>query len=59
MRTDSKGIGVGTRNWIDSARDSDYWEAIVNTAVNFRILCAMELVSSSKIRSFLVQVPFT
>ena len=25
IRTDLKGIGINTRNWIDSAQDRDYW----------------------------------
>ena len=32
-----KEIGFNMRNWIDSAQDSDYWRAIVNTASNLRI----------------------
>ena len=31
-------IGVGAGNWVDSAQDMDYWRALVNAALNFRIL---------------------
>ena len=31
---DLKGIGVDTKNWVDSARDNDYWRALVNAALN-------------------------
>ena len=29
---------VNTRNWIDSAQDRDYWSALMNVALKFRIL---------------------
>ena len=28
---------IDTRNWIDSARDMDYWRALVNAALNLRV----------------------
>ena len=34
---DLKEIGVNTSNWIDSARDRDYWRALENTALNLRV----------------------
>ena len=30
IRRDLKGIGINTRNWIDSIEDRDYWRALVN-----------------------------
>ena len=35
---DLKVIRINTRNWVDSARDRDYWRALVNAALNFRVL---------------------
>ena len=35
MDLEEKGINVG--NWVDSAKDSDYWIALVNVALNLRI----------------------
>ena len=29
---DIKEIGVSTRNWIDSAKDRDYWRTFVNAS---------------------------
>ena len=34
---DLKGIGVNMRNWFDSARDRDYWRAILDAALNLRV----------------------
>ena len=31
---DLKEIGITTRNWVDSALDRDYCEALVNAALN-------------------------
>ena len=33
-----KETGVNSRNWVDSAQDSDYWTALVNEALNLRVL---------------------
>ena len=30
IRMDLKEIGINTRNWVDSAQDTDYWRALVN-----------------------------
>jgi hypothetical protein len=35
---DLKEIGINMRNWIDSAQDRDYWIALVNAALNLRVL---------------------
>ena len=37
IRMDLKEIGINTRNWVDSAQVSDYWRALVNTALNLRV----------------------
>ena len=37
IRMDLKEMGINSRNWVDSARDRDYWRAFVNAALNFRI----------------------
>ena len=29
-----KYVGINTRNWFDSAKDRDYWRALVNMALN-------------------------
>jgi hypothetical protein len=34
IRMDLKGMGVKTRNWIDSAQNRDYWRALVNATLN-------------------------
>jgi hypothetical protein len=31
-----KGIVINTKHWVDSAQDSDYWRALVNTALKLR-----------------------
>ena len=37
IRIDLKGIGINTKNWIDSAQHRDYWRALVNAALNLRV----------------------
>ena len=37
IRMDLKGIGISTRNWVDSAQDRDYWRILVNAALNLRV----------------------
>ena len=44
---DLKEIDVNTRNWVDSAEDSDYWRALVNAALNLQVQNPMELISSN------------
>ena len=44
---DLKEIGINMGNWVDSAEDEDYWIALANAALNFRIPYAMELVTYS------------
>ena len=38
IRMDLKEIGINTRNWVDSAQDRYYWRALVNAALNLRVL---------------------
>ena len=35
---DLKQIGIDVRNWVDSAQDRDYLRALVNVALNIRVL---------------------
>ena len=37
IRMDLKEIGVNTRNWVDSAKDWDYWKALLNARLTLRI----------------------
>ena len=37
IRMDFEEIGINAGNWVDSARDRDYWRALVNAALNFRV----------------------
>ena len=34
IRENFKGVGINTRNWIDSTQDRDYWRALVIAALN-------------------------
>ena len=34
IRMDLKEIGIDMRIWVDSAKDGDYWRALVNMALN-------------------------
>ena len=34
---DLKGIGINTRNWVDSAQDEDYRRGLVNAALNLQV----------------------
>jgi hypothetical protein len=40
---DLKEVSESTKNWVDSARDKDYWRALLKTVLNLRILKAKEL----------------
>ena len=40
-----KEIFIDTRNWVDSAKDRNYWRVLVKAALNLRVRKAMELVN--------------
>ena len=44
---DLEEIGINAGNWVDSALDRDYWRALVNAALDLRVLQAIELLSQS------------
>ena len=37
IRMDLEEISDNAGNWVDSAQDRDYWIALVNAALNFRV----------------------
>ena len=37
IRMNLKEIGIHTRNWVNSARDRDYWIALVNATFNLQV----------------------
>ena len=37
IRMDLEEIGINTGNWVDSAQDTDYWRAIVNSTLNLGV----------------------
>ena len=37
IRMDLKEVGINTRNWIGSPQYRDYWRALLNAALNFRV----------------------
>ena len=45
IRMDLEEIGINAGNWVNSAQNRDYWRALVNAALNFRVPYVMELVS--------------
>ena len=38
IRMDLEEIGINVGNRVDSAQDMDYWRALVNAALNLRVL---------------------
>ena len=44
IRMDLEYMGINAGNWVDSAQDRDYWRALVNVALNLRVLLALGLV---------------
>ena len=38
IRMDLKEIGINAGNWVGSALDGDYWRALVNVALNLRVI---------------------
>ena len=37
IRMDLEEIGISAGNWVDLAQDREYWRALVNAALNFRV----------------------
>ena len=37
IRMDLEEISINAGNWVDSAQDGDYWRALMNSALNFRV----------------------
>ena len=37
IRIDLEEIGINAGNWVDSAQNRNYWRALVNAALNFRV----------------------
>ena len=37
IKMNLKEIGINTRNWVDSAQDSDDWRSLVNVRLNLRV----------------------
>jgi hypothetical protein len=45
IRMDLREIGLGSVYWIQLAQDRDRWRAVVNTAMNLRVLAPRSLVT--------------
>ena len=37
IRMDFEEIGINAGNWVGSAQDRDYWRALVNAALKYRV----------------------
>ena len=37
IRMNLEEIGINAGTWVDSTQDRDYWRALVNAALNFRV----------------------
>ena len=38
IRMELEEVGINACNWVNSAHDRDYWRALVNAALKFRVL---------------------
>ena len=38
IRMDLEEIGINAGNWVDLGQDRNYWRALVNAALNLRVL---------------------
>ena len=56
IRMDLEEIGISAGNWVDSAQDRVYLRALVNAALNLRVLEAMELAIKDIIAFFILVV---
>ena len=37
IKINLKEIGIHTRNWVDSGKNRNFWRALVNAVLNFRV----------------------
>ena len=57
IRIDLREMGINVGNWVDSAQDMDYWEALVKVALNFwfhkpqGLLISMDLMQTFILRN--------
>jgi hypothetical protein len=43
IRIDLEEMVINAGNWVDSAKDRNYWRALVNGALNLRVPYSIEL----------------
>ena len=43
IKLDLNEVSESTKNWLDSARDKDYWRALLKTVLNLQVVKAKEL----------------
>ena len=48
IRMDLEEIGINAGNWVDLAKDRDYWRVLVNAGLNLRVPYAMALINFPK-----------
>ena len=45
---DLEEIGINAGNWVDSARDRNYWKTLVNAALNLSLPATLESSNCTK-----------